>query len=85
MMVRPLPVSGSVSLCLRGERSLDTVVPRALGSVGLGDGGGHMCLSMDMENGLICMGHRALCPVDRVLSDCKFHGTRKVVNYTVPR
>ena len=33
MMVRPLPVSGSVSLCLRGERSLGTVVPKRLWAV----------------------------------------------------
>jgi hypothetical protein len=29
------------------------------------------------------MGHRSRSPVDRVLSECKVHGTRKVVNYTV--
>jgi len=31
-----------------------------------------------------CMGHRSLCPVDKDSSDGKVHGTRKVVNYTVP-
>jgi len=31
-----------------------------------------------------CMEHRSLCPVDRALSVCMVHGTRKVVNYTVP-
>lgn len=32
-----------------------------------------------------CTGHQSRSPVDRVLSACKVHGTRKVVNYTVPR
>ena len=32
-----------------------------------------------------CTGRRSRSPVDRVLSACKVHGTRKVVNYTVPR
>lgn len=32
---------------------------------------------------LACTGHQCQSPVDRVLSDCKVHGTRKVVNYTV--
>ena len=31
------------------------------------------------------MGLQARSPVDRVLSACKFHGTRKVANYTVLR
>ena len=30
-----------------------------------------------------CLGHQSCSPVDRVLSACKVHGTRKVVNYTI--
>ena len=46
--------------------------------------GGPLCCPAASWPGF-CMGHRSRCRIDRVLSACKVRGTRKVVNYTMPR